>query len=168
MNKAVFYDRDGVLNKLISRDGGLYSPRKISQFSIFPESIEVTKYTKKMGFLNIIVSNQPDIARGLMSKKTLDNMTKVIFRDLKIDDVFYCIHDDNQCRCRKPLDGLIINAKKKWNIDLSQSIMVGDTKKDFGAAKNAGIDFILVSKEYNQKVDCTNKVQKLIQIKKYI
>ena len=107
----------------------------------------------KMSFLSIIVSNQPDIARGKLDKKELDKMTKKILKNLKVDDIFYCLHDDlDYCYCRKPLPGLIMNAKNKWNINLEESFMVGDTWKDGSAAKEAKVNFFLLNKNYN--LDC--------------
>ena len=68
MNRAVFFDRDGVLNELVKRDGGYYSPRDLSNFKITSNSVRVTKYTKSLGYLNIVISNQPDVARGYLNR----------------------------------------------------------------------------------------------------
>ena len=84
MNKAIFFDRDGVLNELIKRDGGNYSPREFSKFKIIPNSIEVTNYTKSKGYLNIVISNQPDVARGYLTKFDLDKMTKILLNKFAI------------------------------------------------------------------------------------
>ena len=168
MVKAVFFDRDGVLNKLINRDGGYYSPRKFGDFKIFSQSLELTNYSKKKGYLNIVVSNQPDISRGLLDMKELDRMTNELLNKLLIDDIFYCFHDDKQCTCRKPLPGLIFSAQQKWNIDLKKSLMIGDTKKDLGAATNANLDFILINKDYNKSVVSPNRIDKLIEIKNFL
>ena len=165
MKKAVFFDRDGVLNELIKRDGGYYSPREFSKFKIIPNSIEVTNYTKSKGYLNIVISNQPDVARGYLTKFDLDKMTKILLNKLAIDDVFYCKHDDNQCECRKPLPGLIFSAQNKWNIDLTKSVMVGDTERDYYAAKNADILFYLVNQSYNSDLNNVNRIMNISDIK---
>ena len=146
MNKAVFFDRDGVLNELVNRAGGYFSPRLSSNFRIILNSIEVTNYTKSKGYLNIVISNQPDVARGYLTEFELDKMTNILIKKLLIDDVFYCLHDDDMCKCRKPLPGLIIFAKDKWDIDLNKSIMIGDTEKDCFAAKNSKVEFYLLDK----------------------
>ena len=161
MNKAVFFDRDGVLNELVKRDGGCYSPREISKFKIVQNSIEVTNYTKSKGYLNIVISNQPDIARGLLSESQLDTITELLFDKYNIDDVFYCTHDNNMCECRKPLPGLIYKAQSKWNIDLSKSLMIGDTWKDAEAAKNANVEFFLLNREYNKDYKCNNRINRI-------
>ncbi len=165
MNKAIFFDRDGVLNELIKRDGGNYSPREFSKFKIIPNSIEVTNYTKSKGYLNIVISNQPDVARGYLTKFDLDKMTKMLLNKLAIDDVFYCKHDDNECDCRKPLPGLIFSAQNKWNIDLTKSVMVGDTERDYYAAKNAEIPFYLVNQSYNSDLNNVNRIMNISDIK---
>ena len=159
MNRAIFYDRDGVLNELVKRDGGYFSPRVLSQFKIIENSIKVTNFTKSKGYLNIVVSNQPDVARGYLKKIDLDNMTKIMRSKLTIDDVFYCLHDDNDmCKCRKPLPGLILFAKEKWDIDLNKSIMIGDTKKDYFAAKNSNVKFYLLDNKYNISFKIVNTI----------
>ena len=164
MNKAAFYDRDGVLNELVHRDGGLYSPRSLSQFKIIKDSKNVTKHTKHCGYLNIIVSNQPDIERGLLSKQDLSAMTQQLLKNMIIDDVLYCMHDDGMCDCRKPLPGLIYAAQKKWNIYLSQSIMIGDTEKDYLAAKHSNVDFYLVSNDENIDTNVENRISHISEI----
>ena len=168
MNKAVFFDRDGVLNELVRRDGGYYSPREVSKFKIVQNSIEITNYTKSKGYLNIVVSNQPDIARGLLSVPQLDEITKLLFDRFNLDDVFYCTHYNNMCGCRKPLPGLIHKAQSKWNIDLSKSIMIGDTWKDAEAAKNANVEFFLLDREYNKDYKYNNRINRIEDILKLI
>ena len=164
MNKAIFYDRDGVLNELVNREGGFYSPRVLSQFKIIKDAKSVTRHTHSCGYLNIIISNQPDIERGFLSKEILNKMTSKIMNDLVIDDVFYCMHDDDMCECRKPLPGLIYIAQEKWNIDLSKSIMIGDTEKDFLAAKNSKVDFYLVSNDGNIGTNFEIRIANLAEI----
>lgn len=164
MNKAVFFDRDGVLNELVNRTGGYFSPRLSSNFRIIPNSIEVTNYTKSKEYLNIVISNQPDIIRGNLTKVELDKMTEILCDKLTIDDVFYCLHDDDMCMCRKPLPGLIFSAQKKWNIDLKKSIMIGDTEKDYYAAKNADIRFYLLSNKHNFNFNAERRINNISEI----
>ena len=164
MNKAVFFDRDGVLNKLIKRDGGYYAPRESSKFRIIPKSIEVTNYTNSKGYLNIVISNQPDVARGYLTEFELDKMTNILIKKLLIDDVFYCMHDDDMCECRKPLPGLIFDAGSKWNIDLNKSVMVGDTEKDYYTAKNSNIQFYLISHTHNLNFEAENRITDISKI----
>jgi len=165
MNRAVFFDRDGVLNELIKRDGGYYSPRDSSKFRIIPNSIKVTNYTNLKGYLNIVISNQPDVARGYLTKFDLDKMTKIMFNRLTLNDVYYCLHDDNDmCECRKPLPGLIFSAQSKWNIDLTKSVMIGDTEKDYFAAKNSNMQFYLISHTHNLNFEAENRITDISKI----
>jgi D-glycero-D-manno-heptose 1,7-bisphosphate phosphatase len=161
-NKAVFFDRDGILNQLVERDGSLYSPQNFTDFNIFSESIDVIKGIKELGFLAIVVSNQPDIARGIFDQSELEKMTEVLFKELDVDDVFYCTHDDiDDCDCRKPKPGLFHLAQKKYNINFDSSIMVGDTWKDVDAAKNANIKMYLLNTNYNQDIQQIERIDTL-------
>ena len=169
MRKVAFFDRDGVLNELVKRDGGLYSPQSIDQFKIYDNTREIIDRLKKKGFLSIVVSNQPDIARGKLEMKELDKMTKQLFSKLKIDDAFYCFHDDHDdCCCRKPLPGLIIKAKNKWKINLEESFMIGDTWKDGNAANEAKVNFFLLNKNYNLESRRFKRISGLEDLFKFI
>jgi D-glycero-D-manno-heptose 1,7-bisphosphate phosphatase len=169
MNNAIFFDRDGVLNELVSRDGGQYSPQSFSQFKLFPGLKSLFLKIKSKGWLIIIVSNQPDVARGQLDEAELQQMSDKLNRDLNPDDTFYCVHDDPDIHgCRKPSPGLFYQAAKKWNIDLNKSYMVGDTWKDVEAAKNAKVNMLLLSKDYNKNLDYTNRIKKIEEILEYL
>ena len=169
MNRAVFFDRDGVINKLIFRKGNYYSPREINNFKLYNDTTKVIKTVKDKGYLSIIISNQPDIARGLLKKTELNKMTKYLYNKLKVDDILYCMHDDPDVKgCRKPAAGLIIKAKNKWNISLQHSFMIGDTEKDLGAAKNAGVKFLLINRNYNENINVSDRINKLTDITLYL
>ena len=160
MNRAIFFDRDGVINELVHRDGGYFSPQSKKQFVIIKNVDKIIKKLKNDGFITIVISNQPDVSRGLLSEHELDKMTKTLIHELMLDDVFYCIHDDvNSCECRKPKPGLIFQAAKKWNIELQKSYMVGDTWKDGEAAKNANVEFILLEKDYNLDYSSNHRIK---------
>ena len=155
MNKAVFLDRDGVINKTVLRDGVFGSPRSIEEFKIV-DGIEEALYDFwRLGFLNIVVTNQPDVARGFITEELLLRLHLLLEEKLPIDDVFVCIHDDkDNCDCRKPKSGMLLEASLKWNIDLNKSIMVGDSWKDIAAGQNVGCTTILVDYLYNRDVEC--------------
>lgn len=169
MQKAIFLDRDGVLNELIYRNNGLFSPRKLSDFKISVDSPEFTRFTSSIGYLNIVISNQPDISRGLLKENILNEMTNLLKSNLSLNDVFYCVHDDqDRCDCRKPLAGLIFEAVKKWDINISESYFIGDSWKDIEAAKNANVSFFLLDRSYNKSFHCDSRVSGLKDIYKYI
>jgi|TARA_Y100000310_G_C20680091_1_gene815406 D-glycero-D-manno-heptose 1,7-bisphosphate phosphatase len=165
MKKAVFFDRDGVLNELISRDGGFYSPRSVEDFQLVPEAEDVINTIKSEGYLCIAVSNQPDVSRGYLERSELNRMTQILSSTLQVDDVFYCRHDDSdECVCRKPAPGLLFQAKEKWNLGLGHSLMVGDTEKDLEAAERAGVNFFLLDCIYNRSVQTEKRIASLRDI----
>ena len=150
-NKAIFIDRDGVINKVIIRNEKPSSPWKLEEFEIFPEVKECLTAFKEMGFLNIVFTSQPDISRGNLKSEELEKMHKIILEMLPVDEIMVCPHDDkDNCQCRKPKPGLIIEAAKKWSIDFKKSYVIGDSWKDMGAGRAAGCPTILISKEYNK------------------
>ncbi len=163
--KAVFFDRDGVLNHLVKRNGSYYSPQRFQDFYINDDAKEVINHVHEMEYLAIVVSNQPDISRGKLKQSELNKMTDKLFEKLSIDDVFYCTHDDNNdSGCRKPAPGLFFTAQKKYNIDFKKSFMIGDTWKDVEAAKNADISMILLNEVYNQDLENVIRVKSLLEI----
>lgn len=163
LNKAVFFDRDGVLNNLVERDGHYYSPQTYAEFKTVPEAKGVIAKVKLLGYLAIVISNQPDITRGKMKQSELDKMTKDLYDNLNVDDVIYCTHDDyNDTGCRKPSPGMFYIAQDKYFINLEQSFMVGDTWKDVEAAKNANIPMILLRNKYNSDLTAGNVADTLL------
>jgi D-glycero-D-manno-heptose 1,7-bisphosphate phosphatase len=164
--RAVFFDRDGVLNELISRNGSFYSPQTFKDFHIVGEAKDVVNRVRNMGFLAIVISNQPDISRGKLKQSELDKMTTLLTDKLNIDDIFYCTHDDNNdIGCRKPAPGLFFIAQKKYNINFNESFMIGDTWKDVKAAKNAGIaTTILLDTKYNKDLKEVIRVKKILDV----
>jgi D-glycero-D-manno-heptose 1,7-bisphosphate phosphatase len=161
-NKAVFLDRDGVINKVVFRDNRPGSPRSLDEF-VFNDGIrQATRKLKDYGFKIIVVSNQPDLARGEIKKGVLDVMTHKIRWKISFDDIFICPHDDiDQCSCRKPKPGMLLEAASRWKIDLQSSFLIGDTWKDIEAAKAAGCKAILLDAPYNQEVQCDFRAKSL-------
>jgi len=160
--RAIFLDRDGVINKVILRDGKPNSPRTLEEF-VFNDGIkEVVYIMKELGYKVFIVSNQPDFARGEISQDTLERMSKKMRFELPLDDIFICLHDDHHdCLCRKPKPGMLMRAAEKWGIDLSSSFMIGDTWKDTEAGKAAGCRTILLDAAYNQGTHCDFRIKSL-------
>lgn len=150
--KAVFLDRDGVLNKSVIVDGKPYPPKSVNEL-VIPDGVkEGLKQLKELDYILIVITNQPDVARGITSIKIVDDINNYLRQQLIIDDVFCCFHDNaDNCICRKPKPGMIFAAAKKWNIDLEYSFMVGDRWRDIETGKNAGIKTILIDLEYKEK-----------------
>jgi len=168
-NKAIFFDRDGVINKLVDRDGSLYSPRNVKIFEFYPDIKKCIDFFSENGYLIIIVSNQPDISRKKMSLNELKKMDLLMNDYLKIDAIYYSF--DNTVfsgGSKKPLPKMIFDAEKKWKINLKKSFFIGDSNVDIECAKNAGVKFILVKRKHNQGLKHNLSVDNLNQIKNLI
>jgi len=162
MKRAIFLDRDGVINNVIIKEGKAFSPRKFEDFELVDGIKNVLERFKTEGLLNIIVTNQPDIARGLMKKEELQKMHNLIRENLPVNDIFVCTHDDaDNCNCRKPKAGMLFEAVKKWDIDLSESFMIGDSWKDIEAGRNAGCTTVLIDSPYNKQIDSDLRANEL-------
>ncbi len=163
--RAVFFDRDGVVLKAVVMDGKPRPPHSIAEYKarsgIMDGAQEAVEKVRALGFLAILVTNQPDIAYGVISKEEWQWIQDQI-KGIPFDDVFICFHrrDDN-CECMKPKPGMLLEAAKKWNLDLSRSLMVGDTKDDADAAKAAGCKSILIDTLYNASVQSDFRINSL-------
>ncbi|MFX1311017.1 MAG: D-glycero-beta-D-manno-heptose 1,7-bisphosphate 7-phosphatase [Promethearchaeota archaeon] len=152
-NKAIFLDRDGVINKEISY---LSDPQ---DFEFIEGSIEALKILKQKGFLLIIITNQAGIARGYFTEEILnkihDKMISILKHNkIELDSIYYCPHHPDftgPCNCRKPKPGMILKATLKYNLDLSESFMVGDTLNDIETGKAAHCKTVLVLTGYGKK-----------------
>ena len=155
---AIFLDRDGVINKEVNY---LSNP---NDFEFIDGSIKALQILKKKGYLLIVITNQAGIARGYFTEINLQEIHDKMMKSLKkkkifLDDLFYCPHHPEftgACECRKPSPGMIMQAKKKFKIDLENSYMIGDTLNDIITGKNAQCKTILVltghGKEEQKKI----------------
>lgn len=147
--KAAFIDRDGVINKMVVINGEITSPKLLSQFEIYDYAQQAIRTLRK-DYLVIVVSNQPDIARGRMDDRELEAMNKKMHESIDIDDLFICRHDDSDnCLCRKPKPGMLIEAATTWNINLEDSLIIGDSWRDMLAGKSAGVKSIYINNSLN-------------------
>ena len=160
-NKAIFLDRDGVINEVIYHKGinKPSSPWKIDEFK-FINGIEETLHRfKEKNYKLFIITNQPDIARQNIEKGVTEQINKKIFEKLPIDDIQICPHDDSdKCCCRKPKPGMIMDLAYHYDIDLDKSFLIGDGWKDMNAGSQAGCKTILIQKSYNKEVEADFKV----------
>lgn len=160
-NKAIFLDRDGVINALVYNEehGLLDSPSTIDQFQIFPWVGNSINMLHNMGFKVIVVSNQPGIAKGHFTATFFEKIKNKMKNELarqgaSIDGEYYCLHHPEAiieslktvCECRKPKPGLLFQAAKEMNIDLNSSWMIGDGLTDIKAGKEAGCKTVLLGK----------------------
>ena len=152
MRRAVFLDRDGVLNRTVVRDGKPYPPRSLADLRVLPGVREGCRKLREAGYALILVTNQPDIARGTASRAEVTAINERLQRFLQIDDVRMCEHDDHsQCGCRKPKPGLLTEAARAWNIDLAASYVVGDRWRDIEAGHRAGCQTIFIDYGYREQ-----------------
>jgi D-glycero-D-manno-heptose 1,7-bisphosphate phosphatase len=151
MNKAVFLDRDGVLNDVVLRDGKPYAPSRLEDLHIDPDAPTGLARLKQAGYLLIVVTNQPDVARGLQTCAVVEAMDAAVGAALPIDEFRVCYHDDpDNCPCRKPKPGLLLDAAKAHDIDLSKSFMVGDRWRDIDAGAAAGVRTVWIDRGYKE------------------
>lgn len=144
-NRAVFLDRDGVINRAIVENGNPHPPASLSELEILPGVLDALRALKQHGFLLIVATNQPDVARGTLKREIVDSINASLRASLPLDDIFVCYHDDqDQCDCRKPKPGLLFRAAAQYSIDLGSSFMIGDRWKDIEAGRRAGCKTILV------------------------
>ena len=152
MNRAVFLDRDGVLNEVVMRNGRPYPPSSLAELKLIPDTPLLTRL-KDAGFLLIVITNQPDVARHTQDRETVEAINAAIRAALPIDEFFVCWHDDADfCHCRKPKPGLFFDAAARWEIDLPRSFMVGDRWRDIDAGAAAGCLTVLIDRNYSEKL----------------
>jgi len=149
---AVFLDRDGVINRAIVRDGIPFAPASLQDLEIMPSVFEALNTLKAHGYLTVVVTNQPDVARGTASRGAVESIHQRLKGELAIDAILTCFHDDaDDCNCRKPKPGLLLQAARDFNIDLSSSFMVGDRWRDVEAGERAGCKTFFVDHNYREQ-----------------
>jgi D-glycero-D-manno-heptose 1,7-bisphosphate phosphatase len=152
MRRAVFLDRDGVINRAIIRDGMPFPPASLDELKILPGVLEALQKLHDCNYLLIVVTNQPDVARGKVKKVDVEKVNAHLFSMLPLDDIKTCYHDNGDgCLCRKPLPGALIEAAKERDIDLSKSFMVGDRWRDIEAGQTAGCKTFFINYRYAEK-----------------
>jgi D-glycero-D-manno-heptose 1,7-bisphosphate phosphatase len=139
----VFLDRDGVINKKIEGD----YVRAWSQFEFLPNIVDWIRLFQALDHLVIVVTNQRGVALGRMTMEDVDAIHRKMREELqaqgaRIDDIFICPHGYDGCDCRKPRPGLVLQAQKKHDIDLSKSLLIGDSDSDEQLARNCGLRFL--------------------------
>lgn len=152
MKRAVFLDRDGIINRAMVRDGKPYPPAVLEEFELLPGAEQTIEALRKAGFLIVVVTNQPDVATGVQSREVVEAMHDKLRAAGLCDDIKVCYHTDaDSCDCRKPKPGMLINAAHEWQIDLARSFMVGDRWRDVAAGKAAGCYTFFVDYSYLER-----------------
>lgn len=152
LKRAVFLDRDGVINRAVVRDGKPYPPQNLAALEILPGVDEALHSLHDDGWLLIVVTNQPDVARGTLPRADVEAINQHLKQQLPIDEFRTCYHDsDDGCDCRKPLPGALFAAAGAHGIDLASSYMVGDRWRDVMAGERAGCKTIFIDYGYTEK-----------------
>jgi D-glycero-D-manno-heptose 1,7-bisphosphate phosphatase len=150
--RAVFLDRDGVINRAVVRDGKPYPPGRIEDLEILPGVAAALSRLHDAGFRLIVVTNQPDVARGTQRREVIDAMHASLAAALPLDDFRVCDHDDSDgCACRKPKPGLLEDAAREAGVSLSDSFMVGDRWRDVEAGQRAGCTTVFIDRQYTER-----------------
>jgi len=148
---AVFLDRDGVLIEALVRHGMPTPPRNLAEFRVLPGVAEACAGLRRAGFVLVVVTNQPDIARSRQTRAEVDTMNDRLRSLVPLDEVCVCPHDDaDGCACRKPQPGMLLDAAGRLGLDLARSVSVGDRWRDIEAALRAGVTAIHVDRHYDE------------------
>jgi len=150
--KAVFLDRDGVLIQPIIQNNLPYSAKTIKEINFIQGVKETINEFKKLDYLPVVITNQPEVARGTLQINNLNSMNSYIMQYLKIENLYVCIHDElDGCDCRKPNPGMLLRASNELQINLKESILVGDRWKDIECGQNVGCKCYFINYGYNEK-----------------
>ena len=151
--RAVFLDRDGVINQPKVIDGKPYPPLSIDEFVIIDGVAEACRKLKDAGFLLVVTTNQPDVGRGTLKQEFVETIHEHMCRVLPIDRVEVCFHPGkgaSDCECRKPKPGMLLHAARELNIDLTRSWMVGDRWRDIDCGNAAGVRTVFIDYDYDE------------------
>jgi D-glycero-D-manno-heptose 1,7-bisphosphate phosphatase len=151
VNRAVFLDRDGVLNRAVVRKGRPFPPRSVEELEILPGVAEALYQLRAVGFLLIVATNQPDVARGTQRREVIEAMNDRLLAALPLTEIRVCYEEGDDCPRRKPNPGLLIEASDEYGIDRAASFMVGDRWRDVEAGHRAGCRTVFLDLGYAER-----------------
>jgi D-glycero-D-manno-heptose 1,7-bisphosphate phosphatase len=154
-NRAVFLDRDGVLNRPVVRDGRPFPPAQIEEFELYPDAVNACAQLKAAGFLLVVVTNQPDVGRGTQSREAIEAMHAKLRAAIPfLDAIEVCFHagaaQGEPCDCRKPKPGMLLRAAAALDIDVRESFLIGDRWRDVDCAYTAGCRAVFIDHGYGE------------------
>lgn len=150
--RAVFFDRDGVLNRAVVVEGKPYPPSSVSAVEVAGDVAALVGRLQRLGCLAIGVTNQPDVARGTQTRREADALNMHVARLSGLDALASCYHDSREdCACRKPRPGMLVDAATRWRIDLSRSFLIGDRWRDIEAGRRAGVRTVFIDYSYREQ-----------------
>lgn len=170
--RAVFIDRDGVICEAIDRGDNCFvagkkvrftAPWRYNEFRLLPGVEAALKRLGELGFVRLLVTNQPDVAYGAMAQEDYDRIVAEV-KKLPLDDIFTCLHTRfDGCDCKKPKPGMLLAAAAKWKIDMTSSFMIGDEESDMAAGRAVGCVTLLIDYPRNQESASDHRVKTLIE-----
>ena len=155
LKRAVFLDRDGVINRALERDRKPYPPTNLNEFEILPDVYDACARLKAAGFILVVATNQPDVGRGTLPQEAVEQIHAHMTAWLPIDRVEVCFHAGkglSDCDCRKPKPGMLLRAAKELGIDLAHSWMVGDRWRDVDCGQAAGCRTVFIDRGYAEEL----------------
>jgi D-glycero-D-manno-heptose 1,7-bisphosphate phosphatase len=147
----VFLDRDGVINRAVVRDGKPHPPDSIEELEVLAGVPDALLKLRSAGFRLIVVTNQPDVARGTQTREAVEAIHARLTAELAVDEVVACYHDGDACECRKPKPGALFDAAHRHGVELERSFMVGDRWRDIEAGQRAGCRCLFVDHGYAEQ-----------------
>lgn len=166
INKAIIFDRDGVVNELVNVDGSLRPPWNINELEINYSLLKITEKLKQNNFKLFVVSNQPDVKRGNLKFENLEKINTKLDQIFNFDEILFDVTDD--IRFKKPSPYMINKLVVKYNLERKNTWLIGDRWVDILAAKNAGINSILLEREYSLNQTSIGKMPKDLIFEKKI
>jgi D-glycero-D-manno-heptose 1,7-bisphosphate phosphatase len=146
----VYFDRDGVINTAVFEGSVAVSPRSLDELVIEDGVPRALQKVRSAGFAVVVVTNQPEVARGHLQHEVVDAMHRALTRELDLDAVYCCPHDNaDRCACRKPAPGMLLDAARDLHLDVGSSWLVGDRWVDLAAAAAAGVRGVLLQRPYS-------------------
>jgi D-glycero-D-manno-heptose 1,7-bisphosphate phosphatase len=155
LRRAIFLDRDGVINRALERGGKPYPPVSLAEFEILPDVPAACAKLKAAGFLLVVVTNQPDVGRGTLQQEVVEKIHAYMTAQLPVDRVEVCYHSGREgpaCDCRKPKPGMLLRAARELDIDLARSWMVGDRWRDVDCGHAAGCRTVFIDRGYAEEL----------------
>ena len=141
-----------MINRAVIRRGRPFSPGSVKEFVYLPKVGEAIKAMRRAGFKVVVVTNQPDVGAGKQGKRSVEAMNGCMIAEFRLDGIKVCYHTEkDNCVCRKPKPGMLLEAAKEWKVDLKKSFMVGDRWRDIEAGKAAGCKTVWIKSEYKEK-----------------
>jgi D-glycero-D-manno-heptose 1,7-bisphosphate phosphatase len=153
LGRAVFLDRDGVINRSVVCNGKPFPPRTVAEFSIYPDVVHACSLLKSAGFLLIVATNQPDVGRGSQDRAVVEEMHRRMLAALPIDRIEVCYDPVAELsECYKPAPGMLLRAARELSLDLSQSYMIGDRWRDVDCGYAAGCTTVFIDRGYSEEL----------------